>query len=110
MNSGGKAALDRNAAPFLIANTTSTIQINPTEARYHTTLAYDILQGTHQPHRAPAQGQSITKIEGQNIRDWRVTTVDEDQTLTGDFVQPQLKAYTLAIHSEQAITNGQPAR
>ena len=48
--------------------------------------------------------QSITKIEGQNIRDWRVTTVEEDQTLTIDFVQPQPKAYTLAIHSEQAIT------
>ena len=65
----------------LIANTTSTIHINPTEARYHTTLAYDISKGT--PHqltvRLPKE-QSITKIEGQNIRDWRVTTVEEDQT------------------------------
>ena len=90
---------------LLIANTTSTIHINPTEARYHTTLAYDILQGTptNLTVRLPKE-QSITKIEGQNIRDWRVTTVEEDQTLTIDFVQPQPKAYTLAIHSEQAIT------
>ena len=90
---------------LLIANTSSTIHINPTEARYHTTLAYDILQGnpTNLTVRLPKE-QSITKIEGQNIRDWRVTTVEEDQTLTIDFVQPQPKAYTLAIHSEQAIT------
>lgn len=90
---------------LLIANTTSTIQINPTEARYLTSLAYDILQGapTNLTVRLP-KDQSITKIEGQNIRDWHVAPAGENQTLTIDFVQPQAKAYTLTIHSEQPVT------
>ena len=92
---------------LLIADTTSSIHLTPTVARHNTTLKYDILQGkpTNLTVRLP-KAQSITKLDGKNIRDWRVETDGEFQTLTLDFVQPAEKAYTLGLLTEQPLVDG----
>ena len=100
---------------LLIADTTSTIHLTPTVARHSTTLKYDILQGkpTNLTVQLP-KAQSITKLDGKNIRDWRVETAGESQTLTIEFVQPAEKAYTLGLLTEQSLVDGgaslQPAQ
>ncbi|MBC8324664.1 MAG: toxin-antitoxin system YwqK family antitoxin [Verrucomicrobia subdivision 3 bacterium] len=85
---------------LLTTQTAATIHLNPTVAKFTTRFNYDILQGkpTNLTVALPA-GQSITKVDGKNIKNWAVT----DGTLNIDFVQPAEKTYALTLLSEQPL-------
>ena len=85
---------------LLTAQTVATIHLNPTVAKFTTQFNYDILQGkpTNLTVALPA-GQSITKVDGKNIKNWAVN----GGTLTIDFVQAAEKTYALSLHSEQPL-------
>jgi len=85
---------------LLTAQTAATIHLNPTVAKFTTRFNYDILQGkpTNLTVTLP-DGQSITKVDGKNIKNWAVN----GGTLTIDFVQAVEKTYALTLHSEQPL-------
>lgn len=85
---------------LLTTQTAATIHLNPTVAKFTTQFNYDILQGkpTNLTVALP-DGQSITKVDGKNIKNWAVN----GGTLTIDFVQAVEKTYALTLHSEQPL-------
>lgn len=92
---------------ILTSTSSSTVHIAPALARYQTHIQYEILQGkpSNLILRLPAS-QTITKITGQNIRDWRVATAAGIQTLTVDFAKPAERSYDLTVLSEETTDAG----
>lgn len=80
--------------------TTATAQVTPTVIKFTTKLRYEILQGSlARVTVALPAAQSITKLEGEQIRDWQV----KEQILTIEFIKPVEKAYALTLYSEQLV-------
>ncbi|MBI2924528.1 MAG: hypothetical protein HYY24_02355, partial [Verrucomicrobia bacterium] len=69
--------------------TTATAQINPTVVRLTTQFRYEILQGKLSRLTAalPAN-HALTRVEGDQIRDWQVKPDADRQLLTVEFLKP----------------------
>src|SRR5208282_77643 len=65
---------------------------------------YDVVQGNaaQLTLTLPAT-QALTRLEGEQIRDWHAAAEGDHQTLTIEFIKPIEKAYDLTLYSEQAI-------
>lgn len=100
-------AEEQTRQAILTSESSSTVHVAPTLARYQTHIQYEILQGkpSNLILRLPA-AQTITKITGQNIRDWRVQTAAGIQTLTVDFAKPAERSYQLTVFSEDTTDAG----
>ncbi len=98
-----KAAEEARKA-LLIAETATSVHVTPSVAKYTTQLRYEVVQGklTNLTVALPAT-QAITKLQGEQIRDWRVKTENGRQTLTIDFIKPVEKSTALLLFTEQAI-------
>ena len=98
---------------LLTADSTITAQVLPTLIKYTSRFHYEVVQGSAaQFTLALPASQSLTRLEGQQIRDWHTTTDGERQTLTVEFIKPVENACDLTIYSEQAVESGsgfQPA-
>jgi hypothetical protein len=92
---------------LLTCETTATAQITPAVVKYTTQLRYEILQGTV-PRLTVAlpAAQALTKLQGDQIRDWQTKTEGDRQLLTVEFIKPVEKTYSLALFSEQAVEGG----
>lgn len=89
---------------LVTADTTTAAQITPTVIKYNTQIRYDILQGKL-PKLTVAlpAAQALTRVAGEQIRDWQLATEGDRQLLTIEFVRPLEKAYSLTLFCEQTI-------
>lgn len=90
------------------AETTATAQATPTVIKFNTQHKLDIVQGklTNFTVRLPAS-QTLTRLMGEQIRDWEIKNEGGNQILFVQFLKPIEDSYTLTLLSEQ-ILEGTP--
>ena len=81
-------------------------QVSPAVIRYLSQFRYEILQGrvSELQLHLPAE-QALTKLEGDQVRDWQIKTEGAQQLLTVEFIRPAETAVTLTLTTEQAVTS-----
>ncbi len=89
---------------LVTVETLAAAQITPTVIKFSTRLRYVILQAPAPKLsvRLPAT-QTLTKVQGQQIRDWSVQRDGEGQLLTIEFVKPVDRSYDLTLLTEQPV-------
>lgn len=89
---------------LLTVDSTISTQIAPTVIKYTSKFHYEVVQGdaTELMLTLPAV-QTLTHLDGEQIRDWHLTTDGGVQTLTVEFIKPIENSYDLTLDSEQAI-------
>jgi type II secretory pathway pseudopilin PulG len=96
------AAVARKA--LLTADSTVAAQATPTVVRYTTKLHYTVVQGaTKQLMIALPAAQTLTRLDGNQIRDWHLTPEGDHQALAIEFIKPVETSYDLALYSEQPL-------
>jgi type II secretory pathway pseudopilin PulG len=99
---------------LITADTTVTAKITPTVVNYCTQIRFEILQApVPQLHLALPAGHTLTKLDGPQIRDWRVAQASslslqaslppDQQVLVIDFIKPVEKSYQLTLYTEQPV-------
>ncbi|MBE0541174.1 MAG: type II secretion system protein [Verrucomicrobia bacterium] len=89
---------------LITADTTVTAQITPTVIKYTTQIRYDLLQGNAaRLTLALPAAQALTRLVGEQIRDWQLKVEGDRQILTIEFIKPIEKSYALTLHSEQTV-------
>ena len=89
---------------LLTVDSAIAAQITPTVIKYTGKFHYEIVQGNAaQLTLALPASQSLTRLEGGQIRDWHTTMAGDRQTLTIEFIKPVENACDLTLYSEQAV-------
>jgi len=98
-----QAAQVTHQALFTVDSTISA-QVTPTVIKYQSKFHYDMVQGSaaELSFKLPA-GQTLTSLDGPEIRDWHLAADGDHQTLTATFIKPIDNSYDLTINSEQAV-------
>lgn len=92
---------------FVTIDTVAGIQATPTVVRFNTEFKYDILQaGIARLSIALPTNHSLIRLQGEQIRDWRVTPENDGSLLTVEFIKPLEKTYQLTLVSEQTVETG----
>jgi type II secretory pathway pseudopilin PulG len=98
------AEVARNA--LIAVETSAGALVTPAVIKLGTTLHYELLQASVPRLRiALPAGQSLTRLQGEQIRDWKVESDGGRSVLSIEFLKPVEKKYELALFSEQAIGN-----
>src|SRR5207245_2615589 len=72
--------------------------------KFNTQLRYEILQAPVPKIRISLPvAHALTKVQGEQIRDWTVQMDGARQLLTIEFVRPVEKSYALTLLSEQPV-------
>lgn len=80
------------------------VQIMPTVVKYSSRFHYDVVQGNAgQLLLTLPAAQALTRLEGDQIRDWHTATEGDHQVLTIEFIKPLENAYDLTLYTEQAV-------
>ena len=89
---------------LVTVDTAASAQITPTVIKFTTALRYEILQAAvpRLTIALPAT-HALTRIQGEQIRDWQVKPDGERQVLTVEFIKPVEKAYAVTLFSEQTV-------
>ena len=89
---------------LVTVDTVASAQITPTVIKFNTTLRYEILQAPV-PRLTVAlpTSHALTRIQGDQIRDWQVKPQGEHQVLTIEFIKPVEKACAVTLFSEQTV-------
>ena len=100
---------------LITVDTTATAQVSPTVAKFTTALRYEILQAPvpKLTFAFPAS-QTLTRLQGEQIRDWRVERMAAGaqpggqqgppmSLLTVEFIKPVEKSYSLTLFTELPI-------
>ncbi len=89
---------------LVAVETKSAIHLTPSVIRHSTTIRCDVLQGrlARLSLLLPA-GQTLTRIEGDALRDWQVIEDDDPATLNVEFLRPVESTATLTVLTEQAV-------
>jgi hypothetical protein len=97
-------AMDMARKAVLTSEVGVSLQVLPTVVKYTSNYKFDILQGVlpRLVVKIPA-GQSLTQVQGEEIRDWQIRTEAGGQILAIEFLKPVEKAYGLTLLTEQAI-------
>lgn len=91
---------------LLTADSTVTALLTPTVVKYTTHIRYDILQGSAPRLTLALPGdQALTRLVGEQIRDWHLQPEGDRQILTVEFIKPAGKVAELTLYSEQAREN-----
>ena len=86
---------------LLTVDTTVSALVTPTVVKYTTQLRYEILQaGVSKLTIAVPAGHTITRVQGEHIRDWQVS---DNQVLNIELTRSAERSYTLVLNTEQAI-------
>ena len=94
---------------LLTVDSTIAAQVTPTVIKYTSRFHYEIVQGSAaQLTLALPASQSLTRLEGQQIRDWHTTVEGDRQTLTVEFIKPVETTCDLTLYSEQVVDNARP--
>ena len=89
---------------LLTVDTTATAQVTPTVIKFTTQFRYEILQAAAARLTvALPTRQALTRLQGEQIRDWQVKPDGERQLLTVEFIKPVEKNYLLTLYSEQTV-------
>jgi type II secretory pathway pseudopilin PulG len=95
---------DVTRAAVVICETTAAAQVTPTVVKFNTQYLFEVLQGkVSRLAVALPTNHTLTRVEGEQIRDWQVKPEAERQLLAVEFLKPLEKACTLRLHSEQTI-------
>ena len=89
---------------LVTVDTVASAQITPTVIKFNTALRYEILQAAvpRLTVALPAT-HALTRIQGEQIRDWQVKPEGERQVLTIEFIKPVEKACAVTLFSEQTV-------
>jgi len=89
---------------LVTVDTVASAQITPTVIKFNTVLRYEILQAAV-PRLTVAlpASHALTRIQGEQIRDWQVKSEGERQVLTIEFIKPVEKACAVTLFSEQTV-------
>ena len=89
---------------LVTVDTVASAQITPTVIKFNTALRYEILQAAV-PRLTVAlpASHALTRIQGEQIRDWQVKPEGERQVLTIEFIKPVEKACAVTLFSEQTV-------
>ncbi|HKX62496.1 MAG TPA: hypothetical protein VJS65_11640, partial [Verrucomicrobiae bacterium] len=89
---------------LVTVDTTARARVTPTVIQFNTQFRYNILQAplSKLTLQLPA-GHTLTKVQGEQIRDWSVQDEGQRQLLTIEFVRPVEKSYVLTLLSEHLI-------
>lgn len=91
---------------LLTVDSAITAQVTPTVIKYTSQFRYDIVQGhVIEFSLALPAAQTLTHIQGDQIRDWELTAKGDHQILTVELIKPQENGYTLALSTEQTVEN-----
>ncbi|HEV2436366.1 MAG TPA: LamG-like jellyroll fold domain-containing protein [Verrucomicrobiae bacterium] len=89
---------------LLTVDSTIGAQITPTVIKYTSRFHYDVVQGNAAQLRlALPTAQALTRLEGDQIRDWHTAAEGGHQVLTVEFIKPIENAYDLALYTEQPV-------
>ena len=96
------ADVARNA--LIAVETSAAAQITPAVIKLTTTLRYELLQASVPRLRiALPASQALTRLQGEQIRDWRIETDNGRQILSIEFVKPVEKNYQLVLFTEESV-------
>jgi hypothetical protein len=89
---------------LVTVDTMATAQVTPTVIKFTTALRYEILQAPvpRLSIELPAS-QALTRIQGDQIRDWQVKPEGARQVLLVEFIKPVEKSCALTLFSEQTL-------
>ena len=89
---------------LVTVDTAASALITPTVIKFTTALRYEILQAAV-PRLTVAlpASHALTRIQGEQIRDWQVKPDGERQVLTIEFIKPVEKACNVTLFSEQTV-------
>src|ERR1035438_7979571 len=89
---------------LVTVDTAANALITPTVIKFTTALRYEILQAAV-PRLTVAlpASHALTRIQGDQIRDWQVKPDGERQVLTIEFIKPVEKACAVTLFSEQTV-------
>jgi prepilin-type processing-associated H-X9-DG protein len=91
---------------LLTVDSTIAARVTATVVKYTDKFHYDIVQGsTAELTLALPAAQTLTHLDGQQIRDWNLTTDGDRQILTVEFIKPLENNYDLTLSTEQTIEN-----
>lgn len=86
------------------AESTVAAHITPTVVKYSTQFRYDVIQGAlSKLTLALPATHALTRLGGEQIRDWSLAPEGDRQVLTIEFIKPIEKAYALTVLSEQTV-------
>ncbi|HXR48482.1 MAG TPA: LamG domain-containing protein [Candidatus Limnocylindrales bacterium] len=89
---------------LLTVDSTIGAQITPTVIKYTSRFHYDVVQGNAaQLTLTLPTAQALTRLEGDQIRDWHTAAQDDHQVLTIEFIKPVENVYDLTLYTEQAV-------
>ncbi len=81
-----------------------TAEVTPTVIKYVSKFHYTVAQGSAgEITLAMPARQTLTSLDGEQIRDWHLAAAGDGQTLTVAFIKPVDASYDLTIQSEQAV-------
>jgi hypothetical protein len=89
---------------LVTVDTTASALVTPTVVKFTTDLHYEILQAPL-PRLiiSVPTNQALTKLVGDQIRDWQIKPDGARQLLTVEFIKPVEKNYALTLYSEQSV-------
>ena len=107
---GQVATVSRKA--LLTADSTLSALVTPTVIKYSSQFHYAIVQGTAaQLTLALPAAQTLTRLDGKQIRDWHTVLEGERQVLTVQFIKPVETQCDLTLYSEQTVAGAaEPTR
>ncbi|HYV28024.1 MAG TPA: hypothetical protein VFA77_10855, partial [Candidatus Eisenbacteria bacterium] len=89
---------------LVTVDTAASAQITPTVIKFTTQLRYEILQApVPKLTIALPSTHALTKLQGDQIRDWQVKPDGNRQLLTIEFIKPVERTYALTLYSEQSV-------
>ncbi|HEY3915172.1 MAG TPA: hypothetical protein VGN61_11860, partial [Verrucomicrobiae bacterium] len=97
-------AAEVSRATLIAADTAAAGQITPAVVKWTTTIRYEMLQGSASGLRvALPTGQALTRLQGEQIRDWQTETEKGQSVLSIQFLKPVEKNYELILYTEQPL-------
>ena len=100
-----KTAEITHQALFTVDSTLAAL-VTPTVVKYTGNFHYDLVQGSASELTLTLPpAQTLTHLDGQQIRDWHVAAEGDHQKLTVSFLKPIENSYDLAVDSEETVTN-----
>lgn len=85
------------------ADNQTRVKLTPAGLQQVTTLHYEVLQGTLASARILlSPNHSLTRLDGDQVRDWRISQEGNQSILTVDFIQPVDKAVDLTLTTDQS--------
>ncbi|HUA67398.1 MAG TPA: hypothetical protein VMA13_02515, partial [Candidatus Saccharimonadales bacterium] len=91
---------------LLTVDSAIAAQVTPTVIKYTSQFRYDIVQGQAAEFAfALPAAQTLTHIQGDQIRDWQLAAQGDHQMLTVELIKAQENNCTLTLSTEQTVEN-----